>query len=157
MTSDATTDQTEALPVHSQLAAPLPEGPNDPSTARSAVVFGASGFIGRWLVKELLAQSVATTTVVRSDASANQLLRWLTDHEAQDQPEVVRADFDLDGFGWAPAEAPVATEVYNMAGAYAFGMTTAQARAANVDTARRVVTFAASEPGLVRLVRGSRH
>jgi len=151
MTSDATTDQTSALSVHCQFA-PLPEGPNDPPTARSAVVFGASGFIGRWLVKELLAQAVATTAVVRSDASANQLLRWLTDHETQALPGIVRAEFDLDDFGWAPAEAPVATEAYNMAGAYAFGMTTAQARAANVDTARRVVSFAATQPGLVRLV-----
>ena len=34
------------------------------------MVFGASGFIGRWLVKELLSQEVTTTAVVRSDASA---------------------------------------------------------------------------------------
>jgi len=65
---------------------------------------------------------------------------------------VVHADLDLDDFGWSPGTAPAATEVYNMAGAYAFGMTTAQARAANVDTARRVVSFAATLPGLVRLV-----
>jgi nucleoside-diphosphate-sugar epimerase len=39
-----------------------------------------------------------------------------------------------------------------MAGAYAFGMTTDQARTANVDTARRVVKFAATLPRLLRLV-----
>ena len=39
-----------------------------------------------------------------------------------------------------------------MAGAYAFGMTTEQARTANVDTARRVVRFAATLANPARLV-----
>ena len=33
----------------------------------SALVFGATGFIGRWLVKELLDSSVPVTAVVRGD------------------------------------------------------------------------------------------
>jgi nucleoside-diphosphate-sugar epimerase len=116
------------------------------------VVFGASGFIGRWLVKELLGQGVTTTAVVRSDASAAHLLGWLDEHDVRTRPETVQGDFDRDDFGWSDGGAPVATEVYNMAGAYAFGMTTDQARSANVDTSRRIVAFAATLPALVRLV-----
>jgi len=119
---------------------------------RTAIVFGASGFIGRWLVKELLSRGVPTTAVVRSDTSAAGLLRWLDEHDARARPATVRADLELEDLGWGEADAPVATEVYNMAGAYAFGMSTPQARAANVDTARRIVSFAATLPGLVRLV-----
>ena len=119
---------------------------------RTAVVVGASGFIGRWLVKELVSQGVRTTAVVRSETSAAHLLHWLDEHDAAARPETVQADFERDDLGWRDADAPVATEVYNMAGAYAFGMSTPEARAANVDTARRIVTFAATLPGLVRLV-----
>ena len=68
------------------------------------------------------------------------------------RPETVQGDFDRDDSGWSDGGAPVATEVYNMAGAYAFGMTTDQARSANVDTSRRIVDFAATLPDLVRLV-----
>jgi dihydroflavonol-4-reductase len=44
------------------------------------VVFGATGFIGRWLVKELLDAGVSLTGVVRSEASGQMLRAWLTDH-----------------------------------------------------------------------------
>jgi nucleoside-diphosphate-sugar epimerase len=119
---------------------------------RVGLVFGASGFIGRWLVMELLTRGVATTAVVRSTGSGVALRDWLDAHDVTAVPGLLEADFTRDGFGWAPAEVEHVTEVYNMAGAYAFGMTTEDARAANVDTARRVVSFAASLPRLVRLV-----
>ena len=35
-------------------------------TSRHALVFGANGFIGRWLVKELLDQGIPTTAAVRN-------------------------------------------------------------------------------------------
>ena len=119
---------------------------------RTALVFGATGFIGRWLVMELLVQGVATTAVVRSDRSAEDLLSWLAAHDVPAAPTVVRADFTRDDFGWAPAAVEHVAEVFNMAGAYAFGMTTEDARAANVDVSRRIVSFAATLPRLVRLV-----
>jgi dihydroflavonol-4-reductase len=119
---------------------------------RTAVVFGASGFIGRWLVKELLDQGVPTTAVVRSDASGRGLLAWVARHDTAEVPATVLADFDRDDLGWGDAGGPVASEVHNMAGAYAFGMSIEQARVANVDTSRRIVEYAAELPDLVRLM-----
>jgi nucleoside-diphosphate-sugar epimerase len=101
---------------------------------------------------ELLVQGVATTAVARSDRSAQQLLSWLDAHDVPTAPRILLADFAQDGFGWAPPAVEDVAEVYNMAGAYAFGMTTQDARAANVDLSRRIVTFAAALPRLVRLV-----
>ena len=43
------------------------------SAERHALVFGASGFIGRWLVVELASQGVRVTAAVRSSASADEL------------------------------------------------------------------------------------
>ena len=126
--------------------------PGVPQQPRTALVFGASGFVGRWLVMELLVQGVATKAVVRSDRSAQQLLSWLDGHDVPAAPTILLADFAQDGFGWAPAAVEDAAEVYNMAGAYAFGMSTQDARATNVDLSRRIVSFAATLPRLVRLV-----
>ncbi len=38
--------------------------PGVPQQPRTALVAGASGFVGRWLVMELLVQGVAATTAV---------------------------------------------------------------------------------------------
>ena len=119
---------------------------------RAALVFGASGFIGRWLTMELLNRGVATTVAVRSDSSATGLLSWLEAHGAVAAPAVLRADLAADDVGWGAGGVADTTEVYNMAGAYAFGMSTDEARAANVDTSRRIVSFAATLPRLTRLV-----
>jgi dihydroflavonol-4-reductase len=121
-------------------------------TGRSAVVFGATGFIGRWLVKELLDAGVSVTGVVRSEASGQMLRAWLTDHGSGNGLGIARADLTREDLGWGSGEGPVATEVYNTAGAYAFGMGIEEARAANVDTSRRIVRYAATLPDLVRLV-----
>ena len=125
--------------------------PSNPGR-RSALVFGATGFIGRWLVKELLDQGVPTTAVVRAESSAAHLHEWLSQHGVTSLPETVQADFDRDDLGWRAGTAAPPSEVYNVAGAYAFGMTVEQARSANVDTTRRIVAYAASQPTPPRLV-----
>ncbi|WP_426999116.1 NAD-dependent epimerase/dehydratase family protein [Pseudarthrobacter sp. N5] len=47
------------------------------TASRTALVFGASGFIGRWLVRELLLQGVAVVAAVRSAGSQVKLASWL--------------------------------------------------------------------------------
>lgn len=123
------------------------------STARNALVFGATGFIGRWLVKELLDQGIATTVAVRNLARFGTLTDWLGDQAVDTtQLSVVEADLAVDGLGLMPGSLNRIREIYNVAGAYAFGMSADAARAANVDTSRRVVEFAATLPNLIRLV-----
>lgn len=121
--------------------------------ARNALVFGATGFIGRWLVKELLGRGIATTAAVRDLSRSTRLTDWLTGHGTDTALlHVVRADLAVDGIGLVAGGLAQVREVYNVAGTYAFGMTADAARAANVETSRRVVEFAATLPNLVRLV-----
>lgn len=126
--------------------------------ARTAVVFGATGFIGKWLVKELIEQGVSTTAAVRDAGSAGRLLDWLEQHgTAANRLNLITVNLATDGLGTDEGSFPAGDlahvrEVFNVAGAYAFGMTAEHARAANVDTSRRVVQFASQLPNLVRLV-----
>lgn len=120
---------------------------------RNALVFGATGFIGRWLVKDLLDQGISTTAAVRNLARFGARADWLRDHDVDTTAlSVVEVDLAVDGIGLRPARLNRIREIYNVAGAYAFWMTTDAARAANVDTSRRVVEFAATLPHLIRLV-----
>ena len=68
--------------------------------ARTALVFGATGFIGRWLIKELLAQGIPTAAAVRSSASGDRLAAWLKDHGAAIHLlDIVAVDLAADGSG----------------------------------------------------------
>lgn len=122
---------------------------------RRAVVFGASGFLGGWLVKELLEQGVHTTAAIRSAASAQRLTTWLEVHGTPTGGlRLLLVDLAVDGLGVSEGAMADAQEIYNCAGAYAFGMSRQQARDANVDTVRRVVAFSAAL-NLTRLVHVS--
>lgn len=124
------------------------------TASRTALVFGASGFIGRWLVRELLSQGVTVIAGVRSASSHTQLAAWLASHGAGEEPASVLVDFDDEGLGLDPSDHPLdgVTEVYNVAGAFLFGMTAEQARVANVVSSERIVIFASKLPSLSRLV-----
>ncbi|MFE4198409.1 SDR family oxidoreductase [Paenarthrobacter sp. NPDC056912] len=121
---------------------------------RHALVFGATGHIGKWLVRELLQQGVRVTTAVRTVESFDTLVSWLRDHDAGGSPTQALVNFGDEGLGLNPASNACRslTEIHNVAGAFAFGMSAQDAFDANVRGAERVVRFAANLPALTRLV-----
>ncbi|GAB2870659.1 alpha/beta fold hydrolase [Streptomyces mayteni] len=109
-----------------------------------AIVFGATGFIGRSLVAELLRRGQRVAAAVRNDT----LTPWLTDQGVgTDRLDVVTADITGPLAGL-----PEARVVYNAAARYAFGLGPAEARAANVTGALNVLAWAATLPEPRRLV-----
>ncbi|MGY1751856.1 alpha/beta fold hydrolase [Blastococcus sp. SYSU D01042] len=123
--------------------------------ARRALVFGASGFLGRHLILALVADGVEVTAACRSEGSARELRSWLARHGTPAPPATVLVDFDDPHLGLTSTDLAGVTEIHNCAGAYRFGMTLREARAANVDTVRAVVAVAARISGLHRLVHVS--
>lgn len=109
-----------------------------------AIVFGASGFIGRSLVAELLTRRRRVAAVVRDDT----LTPWLA-----------ARGVDTGGLGVVTADVtrplpvlPEARDVYNAAARFAFGLGVGEARATNVRGALNVLEWAAGLPRLRRLV-----
>lgn len=116
-------------------------------TNRNALVFGATGLIGKWLTKDLLDQGIPTTAAVRDLSRLASLRDWLSGRGANvNVLGAVAADLAAEGIGLAGDDFSHISEIYNVAGAYSFGMMAETARAANVDTSRRVVEFAATIP-----------
>ena len=124
---------------------------------RHALVFGASGFIGRWLVVELASQGVQVTAAVRSEDSADQLNDWLSAHGVAHGAPWVPVDFTAVDLGLASDAPELAgiTEIHNLAGEFRFGMSADEAYQGNVVTARRIVDLAARLEGSPRLVHVS--
>lgn len=125
---------------------------------RRALVFGASGLIGRWLVLRLSEAGAEVVAAARSAESADRLECWLSARGHSGRVEHLLVDFARDGLGLDPtriAGGALAgiTEVHNVAGAYRFGMSADEAREANVEGARRVVEIvsALGAPRLVHL------
>ncbi|MFC1402817.1 MULTISPECIES: alpha/beta fold hydrolase [Streptacidiphilus] len=109
-----------------------------------AIVFGATGFIGRSLVAELLTQGQRVAATVRKDT----LTPWLISQGIETgNLELVTADITRPLSGL-----PEVRDVYNTAGRYAFGLGVEEARATNVTGALHVLEWAAARPSLRRLV-----
>ncbi|WP_063765276.1 SDR family oxidoreductase [Nonomuraea candida] len=114
-----------------------------------SIVFGAGGFIGRFLVAELLRRGHAVAAAARGDG----LRSWLADRDVPlDGLTVVRADITVPGLGLPPDALPAVRDVYNCAGRYAFGLSVEEARAANVTGALNVLDWAATRTSLRRIV-----
>ncbi|WP_327583870.1 alpha/beta fold hydrolase [Nonomuraea sp. NBC_00507] len=120
---------------------------------RHALVFGASGFIGRHVILALDQTGVRVTAATRDSRSFARLSGWLAAHGCRAAVDGVRVSFDAPAL--IDGDADDVTEIYNCAGAYRFGMTVAEARRANVDSVRAIVSFAARLPRLRRLVHVS--
>ncbi|MGV9816970.1 alpha/beta fold hydrolase [Nocardia xishanensis] len=143
------------------------------TSAPDTVVFGATGFIGRWTMLHLLDAGRAVAAVIREPdkaqtgamgrpmpSRADELRVWLRDHGvAADRLTVVSGDFTNSAhLGLSPADRQRLTgvrDVFNTAGIYRFGLQRAEATAVNVDGALNVLHWAATLPGLRRLIHVS--
>lgn len=128
---------------------------NDQNTSRHALVFGASGLIGRHLVMTLAKEGAKVSAAVRSIDSGAKVMRWLDAHGLTRAADVsiVIVDFETPEIlgGGATAFADV-TEIHNCAGSFRFGMPAAEARNVNVGIVERLVDFAAELPNLQRIL-----
>ncbi|MEV6978381.1 SDR family oxidoreductase [Kitasatospora sp. NPDC093806] len=136
--------------------------PNPPRT----LVLGATGFLGRWLVLELLGRGEPVAAAVRPGGSQSgaqntgprdrELRHWLRAHGVDDRPlTTVAADLTRPGLGLTPeddARLAEVRDVHNLAARYRFGLDRAEAHAANVDGALTALHWAATRPELRRLV-----
>ncbi|WP_327673726.1 SDR family oxidoreductase [Kitasatospora sp. NBC_00458] len=123
------------------------------------LVLGATGFLGRWLLLELLDRGEPVAAAVRTGAGSprdRELRGWLRVHGADDRTlTTVAADLTLPGLGLTPeddARLAGVRDVHNLAALYRFGLDRAEAHAANVDGALTALHWAAGRPHLRRLV-----
>jgi nucleoside-diphosphate-sugar epimerase/pimeloyl-ACP methyl ester carboxylesterase len=123
---------------------------------RHALVFGASGLVGRHLILALAAAGANVTAAVRSAESAARLEGWLNAHGLTRSIQTTIVDFAAPQIlrGGPSAFASV-TEIHNSAGSYRFGMTAHEARSTNVGIVEKLIDFAANLPHLRRVVHVS--
>ncbi|MEU1507553.1 SDR family oxidoreductase [Kitasatospora sp. NPDC005748] len=136
-------------PPQHRLPQPLPR----------TLVLGATGFLGRWLVLELLDRGEPVAAGIRGgrgSARDGQLRHWLREHGADDTAlTTVAADLTRPGLGLGTTDEARLTDIrdiHNLAALYRFGLERTEADAANVDGALHVLHWAATRPGLRRLV-----
>ena len=123
---------------------------------RHALVFGASGLVGRHLVLALAASGATVTAAVRTAESRARVQRWLRQHGLSREIGTTLVDFDTPALVAGGAAAlPGVTEIHNCAGTYRFGMSAGEARSANVGIVEKLLVFAEGLPHLQRLVHVS--
>ncbi|MFE2414789.1 SDR family oxidoreductase [Kitasatospora sp. NPDC059408] len=122
-------------------------------------VLGATGFIGRWLVLELLTRGEPVAVAVRGGTGSPRdtaLRSWLRAHGTVDTTlTTVAADLTDPGLGLSPeddARLAAVRDVHNLAARYEFGLTRAEAQPANVDGALHALRWSATRPHLRRHV-----
>lgn len=120
---------------------------------RHALIFGASGLIGRYLILALAESGAKVTAAVRSARSATSMQRWLTEHGLTTPVDTVTVDFDAaEIIAGGPAVLADVTEIHNCAASFRFGMSADEARQANVGIVEKLMDFAAELPDLQRVV-----
>lgn len=124
--------------------------------SRHALVFGASGLVGRHLVLTLATAGADVTAAVRTAESGTRVEQWLREHGLTRSISTTIVDFDAaEIVAGGPSAFTDVTEIHNCAGSYRFGMTAQEARAANVGIVEKVIDFAADLPNLQRVVHVS--
>ncbi|MDR6989703.1 nucleoside-diphosphate-sugar epimerase/pimeloyl-ACP methyl ester carboxylesterase [Paenarthrobacter nitroguajacolicus] len=127
-----------------------------PGESRHALVFGASGMVGRHLVLTLAAAGANVTAAVRTAESGARVEQWVREHGLTRSISTTIVDFDAPGIlAGGPSAFPFVTEIHNCAGSYRFGMTVQEARSANVGIVEKLIDFAQELPNLQRVVHVS--
>ncbi|WP_446429091.1 alpha/beta fold hydrolase [Leucobacter sp. 1207-22] len=120
---------------------------------RHALIFGASGLVGRHLALQLAGAGASVTAAVRSVESGRKLSAWLANRGLTAEIALAAVDFDGEEIlAGGSAKWQHITEIHNCAGVYRFGMTPHEARTANVGIVERVLDFAAGLSQLTRVV-----
>lgn len=123
---------------------------------RHALVFGASGMVGRHLVLSLAKAGANVTAAVRTAESGAGVERWAKEHGLTRSIRTTIVDFDApEIIPGGPSAFPSITEIHNCAGSYRFGMTAQEARSANVGIVEKLIDFAGDLPNLQRVVHVS--
>ncbi|GAA2896706.1 alpha/beta fold hydrolase [Microbacterium esteraromaticum] len=123
---------------------------------RHALVFGASGLIGRHVILALAQQGASVTAAVRTAESGARVQRWLRRQGLTHDLSIVIVDFDAPEIvPGGPSSFGSVTEIHNCAGSYRFGMTAEEARGANVGIVEKLIDFATGLPHLQRIVHVS--
>ncbi|TXD39758.1 NAD-dependent epimerase/dehydratase family protein [Lujinxingia vulgaris] len=122
-----------------------------------ALVTGATGFIGRWLMLELTSNGVEVCALIRNPEDRLPKLRAWVDARGGDGSKLHATPFDLShpdlglnesGRAWLMR----AEAVYHLAARFDFGMPLEVTRRDNVDASVRLVELLASSERLQRLV-----
>ncbi len=124
---------------------------------KTAVVTGANGFIGRWLIAELTANGIAVMALVRRpEERVLELRDWVESHGGD--PALLEAsalDLHAPDLGLEPKgiEALENTRaIYHTAALFGFGLSVEDARKCNVSATEALVELAADNPNLERFV-----
>ena len=81
---------------------------------RHALVFGASGLVGRHLVLTLAEAGANVTAAVRSAESGARVERWLREHGLTRSMSMVIVDFDAPEIvAGGPSDFPFITEIHH--------------------------------------------
>ncbi|WP_115790192.1 alpha/beta fold hydrolase [Arthrobacter silvisoli] len=123
---------------------------------RHALVFGASGLVGRHLVLTLAEAGANVTAAVRTTTSGEWVQQWVRERGLTRSISTTIVDFDAPEIvAGGPSAFPFITEIHNCAGSYRFGMTAQEARSANVGIVEKLIDFAGDLPKLQRVVHVS--
>ncbi|WP_440312491.1 alpha/beta fold hydrolase [Leucobacter chromiireducens] len=126
---------------------------SDQTMPRHALVFGASGLVGRHLILALTQAGARVTAAVRTPESGTRVKQWLHAHGPSRPVAIALVDFkSSELLRGGPAAYADVTEIHNCAGSFRFGMPAEEARSANVGIVESVLNFAADLPSLHRVV-----
>ena len=109
------------------------------------LVTGATGLIGRWLLAALTKRGKVTAALVRGADEREDELRAFVNRLGGDASRLVVVDGDVEEKGLGlTVSLPKVRVVYHLAARFAFDLTRAEARRANVDGTRHVVEWASA-------------